>query len=289
MHAMEQRMSPLISVSDVRQKIRNQGVVIVDARGGGDAYQRYLAGHVQGAMFLNLETDLSDKGADPAKGGRHPLPIPNSFGMVLGRAGITPSTELFVYDDKAGANAAARFWWMMRAAGHQRVRVVDGGLQALREGGLTIVEGPSSPANMQSPYEIHEWQLPTADLEQVEVARKDSDWTVIDVRESYRYKGESEPIDLVAGHIPGAINVPFLTNLQANGHFRSADILAAQFSTALGGNTPRKVIVHCGSGVTACHTLLAMEVAGLPAASLYVGSWSEWSRNPKPISKGENP
>ena len=289
MHAMEQRMSPLISAAEVREKIRHPGVVIVDARGGGDAYERYLAGHAEEAIFLNLETDLSDKGADPAKGGRHPLPNPKSFGMVLGKAGITPSTELFVYDDKAGANAAARFWWMMKGAGHLSVRVVDGGLEALREVGVSIVKGPSSSMKVESPYEIQGWQLPTANMEQVDAARNDRDYTVIDVRESYRYKGESEPIDLVAGHIPNAINLPYLTNLEANGRFRPAQTLEAQFRKALGDNPHSKIIVHCGSGVTACHTLLAMEVAGLPAASLYVGSWSEWSRNPRPIAKGEKP
>jgi len=286
---MDEPTSPLISAADVGRKMHDPGIIIVDARGGGDAHERYMAGHLKGAIFLNLETDLSMKGSDPANGGRHPLPDAKSFGIVLGNSGITPSTEVFVYDDKAGANAAARFWWMMTACGHRRIRVVDGGLEALRDAGLAIVKGEASPGRMQPPYPTNAWQLPVVDLEQVEAARKDSDSLVIDVRESYRYKGESEPIDLVAGHIPGALNVPYLTNLEANGKFRSADALAKHFHSAFGERHPRRVIVHCGSGVTACHTLLAMKVAGLPTASLYVGSWSEWSRNPKPISVGERP
>ena len=200
------------------------------------------------------------------------------------RLGITPSTRVFVYDDKAGANAAARFWWMLRAVGHARVQVIDGGLDAIMRSGLpvtdTVTEARPAPA-----YPASQWMLPTVTLAEVASDAKDPDKIVIDVRESYRYRGEREPIDLVAGHIPGAINVPYLKNLDDDGYFLPAEQLAELYGRVMGERTPDKLTIHCGSGVTACHTLLALEQAGLSGARLYVGSWSEWSRNDRPIGK----
>jgi thiosulfate/3-mercaptopyruvate sulfurtransferase len=286
---MTKGLSPILAPEEINKYLGKPAVVFVDARGGADAHQRYQEGHVEGAVFLDLESQLSKKSADPANGGRHPLPDPEDFGELLGQHGIGPSSHILVYDDKSGANAAARFWWMMRAIGHTAVQVIDGGLAAIASAGAPITKGPSKPLKAGKPYPATEWRLPIATLTTVDQARSARDYMVIDVRENYRYRGESEPIDLVAGHIPGAINAPYLDNLQANGRFRSSRELAEQYGSLTGNREGEKVIVHCGSGVTACHALLAMEVAGLGGASLYVGSWSEWSRREKPIAKGPNP
>lgn len=281
---MEETSTPLISASETRQFMNDPTVVVIDARGGSDAYARYQAAHLEGAVFLDLERDLSEKGVDAAKGGRHPLPSPERFGALLGEVGITPSKRVLVYDDKAGANAAARCWWMLRAAGHQRVQVIDGGLQAIQQAGLPIGKGPAPHASHAGPYPITGWKLPQVTMETVDEARLSPDAVVIDVREGYRYRGESEPIDLVAGHIPGAINMPYVDNLTADGCFKSPQALREKYLRIAAQEEPKKVIVHCGSGVTACHTVLAMEIARMPPAHLYVGSWSEWSRNDKPVA-----
>ena len=284
---MNESVPPILSVNDVKRFMNHPDVIIVDARGGADAYKRYEDGHLKGAIFMDLETDLSQKGADAAQGGRHPLPDPRTFGSLLGKVGISPSNHVLVYDDKAGANAAARFWWMMKALGHQRIQVIDGGLAALRSSGLPISSGASEIPGKKSLYPVQSWGLPTADMETVEKGLRDQNSLVIDVREGYRYRGESEPIDLVAGHIPGAVNIPYLDNLEPDGKFKSAETLRKEYKTLTENPKYKDVIVHCGSGVTACHTLLAMDLAGLTGASVYVGSWSEWSRNEKPIAIGE--
>jgi thiosulfate/3-mercaptopyruvate sulfurtransferase len=240
---------------------------------------------LKGALYIDLENDLSQKKSNAAEGGRHPLPEPEHFGAILGKLGIRPTTRVVVYDDKNGANAAARFWWMMRAAGHVAVQVVNGGYASIVKAGLPISQTVSNNTRTD-PYPISVWKLPMVDMQMVDRKRTDPNSMIIDVREAYRYKGESEPIDLVAGHIPGAVNIPYLNNLEADGQFRTDDALRRQFGELIGARDVTDVIVHCGSGVTACHTLLAMEHAGLPGASLYVGSWSEWSRNQKPIATG---
>ena len=278
------KVSPIISPHDVKRHMKQRNCVLIDARGGPDAGDRFRSGHIRRAVFMDLETDLSLKSSDPAHGGRHPLPDPIAFGSVLGKAGIDPSTDVLVYDDKSGANAAARFWWMLKAAGHDSIQVVDGGLAALTAAGLPLSSNSDSAPKQKEPYPIKSWKLPLADMEAVDFARRQDDHLVIDVRENYRYRGESEPIDLIAGHIPGAVNIPFSMNLEPSGRFRSPEAVARLYNEVIGNREARDVIVHCGSGVTACHTLLAMAVAGLPPAALYVGSWSEWSRNQKPVS-----
>jgi thiosulfate/3-mercaptopyruvate sulfurtransferase len=273
--------SPLIKPHEIPL---GKGIVIIDTRSGPDAFERYLANHLKGALHADLDKDLSKKSADAAKGGRHPLPPIKDFGTLLGKLGITPSTPVIIYDDKAGANAAARFWWMLRAVGHKAVQVVDGGLDAIIRNGLPMSSATES-ANMTTAYPVTEWKLPTVTIKEVEEATMDGKALIIDVREAYRYRGEREPIDLVAGHIPGAINIPYLNNLREDGTFYSPDDLAAMYKKEMGTHKSEGVIVHCGSGVTACHTLLALEHAGLSGASLYVGSWSEWSRNDLPVGK----
>lgn len=240
----------------------------------------YLAGHVQGAIHAALDRDLAAPVGDAARGGRHPLPSVADFAALLGQWGIAPSTHVFAYDAQNGANAAARFWWLLKSFGHQKVQVVDGGLQALEAAGFALTRDvPAVTAT--PPYPAHRFSGPQADIDEVEQARNAPDRRVIDVRAGFRYRGESEPIDPVAGHIPGAINIPLTDNLQADGRFKNAGDLHALYHHALRGVPPSHAIIHCGSGVTACHALLALERAGLPGAKLYVGSWSEWCRNPE--------
>ena len=283
------KIPPLVDAGKVRSLMNDAHVIIVDARGGPDAQQRFREGHLEGAIFMDLETDLSGKGPDAAIGGRHPLPDVRKFGVRLGEVGITPDSHILVYDDKAGANAAARFWWMMRALGHAGIQVINGGLQALREEGYPLVRTSGEARQSTGPYPVSSWDLPLADMGEVERARNQAETVIIDVREGYRYRGESEPIDLIAGHIPGAINIPYLDNLNEAGKFKDPNTLAAHYSKAMENRPAKNIIVHCGSGVTACHTLLAMDIAGIEPVKLYVGSWSEWSRNPNPIATGNEP
>lgn len=255
----------------------NDGVLL-DARASG-----YDAGHLRGAIRADLETQLSaarDAGADPKHGGRHPLPPLERWLAQLGAWGIGPETHVVIYDDQLGANAAARAWWMLRAVGHERVSVLDGGFAAAVAAGLEVTtDVPEVIA--REPYPAKDWQRPTVDRDRVDALRNDSDWKVLDVRSRERFRGETEPIDPIAGHIPGAINLPFAENLE-NGRFKSAPELRAMYEELFGDTPTERVIVHCGSGVTACHTLLALEAAGLDGASLYVGSWGEWCRNDLP-------
>jgi thiosulfate/3-mercaptopyruvate sulfurtransferase len=281
--------SPLITADEAKSFMFQPDVVFIDARGGADAVERYKTGHLHQAVLVDLETQLSDKSADAARGGRHPLPTPAAFGLLLGGLGINPDTHVVVYDDKGGANAAARFWWMMKATGHKKIQVIDGGYSAIVNAGLPVSKEIPANKALSVPYPFKAWQLPTVDIDTVAKAREAKEYLVVDVREAYRYSGEREPIDLIAGHIPGALNIPYLDNLEADGRFRSREALQDLYDKAIGNREHGKVIVHCGSGVTACHTLLAMEHVDIKGASLYVGSWSEWSRNERPVATGDNP
>jgi thiosulfate/3-mercaptopyruvate sulfurtransferase len=285
MIAMQKR-SPLISATELGELMNKQSLVLIDARTGPDARERYKAAHPEGALYVDMETDLAKKGPDPSQGGRHPLPPVTDFAALLGRLGIDPSSHVVVYDDKGGANAAARFWWMLKSLGHEKVQVLDGGLNAALQAGFQVTDKISNPQSLPA-YPAVKWILPTANAEMVAEATANSDYLVIDVREAFRYKGESEPIDTIAGHIPGAVNIPYTGNLNAGGNFLSPDELKKKYQQAMEGRKAQDVIVHCGSGVTACHTLLAMDQAGLEIPQLYVGSWSEWSRNDRPVAVGE--
>jgi thiosulfate/3-mercaptopyruvate sulfurtransferase len=274
--------SPLILPKDI--EIGKS--IIIDARSGQGAFDRYLKSHLQGALYVDLDKDLSKKPIEPAYGGRHPLPDLKDFATLLGKLGVTPSSHVVIYDDKNGANAAARLWWMLRAVGHKKVQVVDGGMDAIIREGLTMVSGTEN-TEAASVYPADQWLLPIVTLDEVIDKVESEDFLVIDVRESYRYRGDAEPIDLIAGHIPGAINIPYLENLETDGSFRPSDDLGKLYNSKIALRSPSKVIVHCGSGVTACHTLLALEHAGIKGANLYVGSWSEWSRRGLPIATGD--
>ena len=278
-------MLPLISPEELKTRLATAAPVLLDARSGPEARARYAARHLPGAQLVDLEQDLAHPGPDAALGGRHPLPAVADFARLLGRLGIGPATPVVVYDDKSGANAAARAWWLLRAAGHAAVQVLDGGLPAAEAAGIAL-SSEQIPASPTAPYPFSEWQLSIAPAEEVQQASRENSRLIIDVREAPRYRGETEPIDLIAGHIPNAINVPFAGNLAATGRYLAPAALRAKYEAVLQGRNPADVLVHCGSGVTACHTLLAFEQAGLPLPSLYVGSWSEWSRNDNPIATG---
>ena len=277
----------IIKASEIKPLSISGDTVIIDARGGADAEDRFETAHLEGALFVNLETDLSVKPENAAVGGRHPLPEAVQFGALLGTLGITPSTRVIVYDDKRGAMAAARFWWMMKAIGHEEVYVVSGGLEAIQKAGLNITDETETLLTEYPVYPVENWISPVANMEKVAEAAANKDYAVIDVRENFRFRGESEPIDLVAGHIPGAINIPYVDNMDAEGNFLSAEALREKYTAILDNYDPENIIVHCGSGVTACHTLLALDEAGFEGAQLYVGSWSEWSRNDKPVATGD--
>lgn len=267
--------SPLISAEDLRDRLGN--IVLVDARPDSAVY---AAGHLVGAFHADLERDLSTAGHpghDPERGGRHPLPSAAEFARRARQWGIRLEREVVVYDAASGANAAARLWWMLRSIGHDRVQVLDGGLQAALAAGLSTESVLPELAPPEAVGE-HSWTLPTANADLVETRRRSADWTLLDVRSSERFAGDNEPIDPVAGHIPGAVNLPFAHNLHPDGHFKSPLELRHLYDGLLKNSDCNHLIVMCGSGVTACHTLLALEHAGLSGAALYVGSWSEWCR-----------
>ncbi|GEN69014.1 sulfurtransferase [Chryseobacterium rhizosphaerae] len=268
-------MSPIISPSELK-KLATDNLIILDARTGKDVVQNYLEKHIKGALFIDLDKDLAEIGENAAFGGRHPLPSIEKFAETLSDLGISENSEIVVYDDKNASNAAARAWWMLKSFGFEKVQVLDGGMQAAEKEGMEFSSGEERVEKTPLIKKDH-WFLPVSKLEEVENELKNDSATVIDVRDAYRYRGESEPIDLVAGHIPGAINIPFSENLDENGFFLSPEVLKEKYKRLL-ENKPENLIIHCGSGVTACHTILALDYAGFTIPNLYVGSWSEWSR-----------
>lgn len=273
---------PIISVSDFSH-LPQQNLVILDARAGKNMHEIYLEKHIKDARFIDLDKDLATIGDDPAFGGRHPLPTLEKFSDTLSRLGIKENSHIVIYDDKNGANAAARAWWMLKSFGFDKVQVLDGGMQSAEKFGVKFSSGEEKYDKADLITRNH-WKLSTATIEDIENDILSKNSTVIDVRDAYRYNGESEPIDLVAGHIPGAINIPFSENLNSEGLFLKPEELKEKYSLILKDKN-QNLIVHCGSGVTACHTLLALAYAGIENTSLYVGSWSEWSRRDKEIAK----
>ena len=275
---------PIISAQELADLIGTKNLVIADAGSGTEARERYVKEHISGSHYVDLNEDLAEVPADAKNGGRHPLPSLDKFAALLASLGITRDSHVIVYDDKNAANAAARFWWMLRAAGYTKVQVLDGGLQEAIKNGIPVNVDIPKVQDTELPT-LETWSLPTIDLGGVDAFSKNSEALIIDVRENERYRGETEPIDLVAGHIPRAINLPFKNNLDGDGKFKKPEVLKAYFTEILGDHLTENIAVHCGSGVTACHTLLAMHYAGLSIPKLYVGSWSEWSRNFKPVEK----
>lgn len=276
--------SPLLSATDLRERFGT--AVVIDARPDAAAY---AAGHLVGALHADLERTLStaaDRDHDPKRGGRHPLPSPAAFAQQVGLWGIGPEADVVVYDAASGANAAARLWWMLRSIGHDRVQVLDGGLAAAVAAGCatdSVVPHVTAPISRTERL----WKLPTVTADIVDVRRRLSEWNLLDVRSRERFRGDHEPMDPVPGHIPGAANIPFTENLNPDGRFKTPSELTDLYAGFVDSN-PKTAIVMCGSGVTACHTLLALEHAGLHGAALYVGSWSEWCRSDYERATGQS-
>lgn len=257
----------------VRDSVR-----LIDARAGTAGRTAYAERHLEAALHADLDRELAGAAEDPSHGGRHPLPDLEKFALTLGAWGIGDHTPVVIYDDQKGANAAARLWWMLRAVDHRPVWVLDGGYDAAVAAGLpTSAEVPTITLGEAYPVP-DDWVLPTIDIGAVFHARTDPAWRLVDVRAPFRFLGEREPIDPVAGHIPGAHNIFYEENLDERGRFLPADVLRSKYLAFLGDISPEQLVVQCGSGVTACHTLLALTRAGLDGAALYVGSWSEWCR-----------
>jgi thiosulfate/3-mercaptopyruvate sulfurtransferase len=245
----------------------------------------YASGHIAGAVFAHLDRDLS--GAKSARSGRHPLPDPQQLVECFRRWGIDQQTQIVVYDAQGG-QFAGRLWWLARWLGHDRVALLDGGWQAALKAGLTIeTTAPSYPAGR---FERASACAQAVDVDGVQRVRADPQWLILDARAPDRYAGENETIDPIGGHIPGAVNRFWQSNLDQDGRFKSPVQLRSEFATLLAGRAPSHVIAQCGSGVTACHNLLAMQRAGLLGARLYPGSWSQWITDAtRPIAVGKNP
>jgi thiosulfate/3-mercaptopyruvate sulfurtransferase len=246
--------------------------------------------HIAGSVFIDLDTDLSDKtdATDKMSGGRHPLPSREKFAAWVGALGITPETQVIVYD-RNGCNYCGRAWWMLHWIGHERVAVLDGGLQAWLAAGGKVEAGENSvKADFLLPkHPVAGIEYARAAIDLVANASRAGTHTIIDARAAPRFRGEVEPIDPVAGHIPGALNRPFTMNINAQGFFKSPAQLKAEFDALLGGRDASKVIHHCGSGVSAVPNVLAMQIAGYPPSQLFAGSWSEWShRADLPVAQG---
>jgi thiosulfate/3-mercaptopyruvate sulfurtransferase len=259
---------------------------ILDTRPGAKAF---AAGHLEGALHADLNRCLSTASApgfDPSCGGRHPLPAARVWAAQLGSWGIGPGTRVVAYDSAAGGKGACRLWWMLRAFGHSNVAVLDGGLSAAQAAGLGLTTAEPSAVLPVPPYPCDSWQRKTADLCSVERVLNDPLWKVLDVRRRERWLGEVETRDPIAGRIPGSVNLPFCDNLGPGDRYRTPGALREMYLDLLAGTLAEHLVVYCGSGVTACHTLLALELAELHGASLYVGSYSEWCRSGKPLARG---
>ena len=273
----------LISVEDLAARLADPELArsttvcdcrfyLADHHKGGD---EYAAGHIPGALFVDVHSDL----AGGPGGGRHPLPRVEDFTRLLGRLGISPSTFVVAYDSSSGGTAS-RLWWMLRSIGHGQVAVLDGGYPAWVAAGQRVTAEVTTPATTEYPA-VDEWTgIVDADAVAESVALGA---TLVDSRAHDRFRGENETVDPVAGHIPGAINVFHKENIGGDGRLKPIDELAARFAGI--GDSP---IVYCGSGVTACHNLLAMSLVGIGRARLYAGSWSDWIENAdRPIAVGD--
>jgi len=256
----------------------------------GDA--QFVSSCIPGALRADLDRHLSAKGypgTEPFNGGRHPLPAPNAFVQWLAACGLTPNTQVVVYD-RQGANYCGRLWWMLKWVGHESVAVLDGGLQAWEAAGGDLARGDLAPEIKTIDPQL--LRRPTlASVVSTEAIASSglasNPLTMVDARARARYLGEVEPLDPVAGHIPGALNRPFQQNLAPDGTFKTAEVLRQEFLELLDGRDPATVVHQCGSGVSAIPNLLAMEIAGLGRTALYPGSWSEWcSDSSRPVAKG---
>lgn len=290
--------TPLLSAIHLAQALHASAVhpVLLDASfdladpGAGE--RAFAQAHVPGARHVHLDRDLC--GPKTGRNGRHPLPTREAWAATLGRLGVRPDSEVVVMD-RANSMFAARLWWMLLWAGHPaaRVRVLDGGVQAWVAAGAPVEQG--LPAAVESAPHYPVSATPGSTLEEAAgvlallPALAAGSQRLVDARAPERYRGEVEPLDPAAGHIPGALNRPFTDNLEADGRFKPADALRAAWAPVLGPDAAA-VVHQCGSGVTACHNLLATVAAGYPLGRLYAGSWSEWCADPaRPVARGANP
>ena len=272
----------LISAAQLRDRLGTPDCCIIDVRhqllDTGYGESAYREAHIPGAFFLHCDHDLS--GPMDGRNGRHPLPDPKVLAEKLGGIGISPQTQVVVYDDAQGM-IAARLWWLLRWLGHDAVAVLDGGWQAwLAQGGELDQALPlASPTHF--PVSLRDFAVDVRFVEKsLQRTAPDLGFCLVDARAADRFRGENETIDPVGGHIPGAINAFFRDNLAADGCFKPAGALRETWLQVLNGHPAEQVVHYCGSGVSACHNLLAMEIAGLPGSRLYGGSWSEWCADP---------
>ena len=278
----------LVAVGELAQHLNVADWRIVDCRFDLAQPERgesaFRAGHLPGAVYAHLDRDLS--GARTAQDGRHPLPEPKRLAERLGAWGIGPGVQVVAYDDSQGL-FASRLWWLTRAIGHADVAVLDGGLPAWRAAGLPLSTAEARwPAR---PFDGRGAFPGTVSAAELQAALHRRAVCLLDARSAERFEGKVEPLDPVAGHVPGARNLPMAQTLAADGRLLGPAELSARFTAVSGDFAPAATVCMCGSGVTACHTLLALEVAGRPGARLYAGSWSEWCRDPaRPVARGPN-
>lgn len=276
----------LVDTATLAAHLDDPAWVVVDCRSdpANAAFGRaeYAKGHLPGAIFLDMDSDLC--GEKTGRNGRHPLPEPQRLAATLGAAGIGPGAQVVAYDDRGGASAA-RLWWMLRWLGHEAVALLDGGITRWAAEGRPLVTEVPAPGAAGFAGEPREAMRVDAGF--VAANLDGGDAVLVDARVPARYRGEMEPIDPVAGRIPGARNRPLQDNLAADGCFKGPQALRAEFESVLGGVPPARVVHYCGSGVSACHNLFAMELAGMVGSRLYAGSWSEWIADPsRPIERG---
>lgn len=279
--------STLVSTADLAARLGDPALVVVDVR--HDLMQperwgedRYRESHIPGARFAHIDRDLSAR--KTGRNGRHPLPSPEASAALFSRLGIDASKDVVAYDQGSGM-FASRLWWMLRWLGHHAVAVLDGGFdQWVREGRPVTTQVPA-PGNASFTARS---VGATVNADEVARSLEATGLTLVDARAPERYRGETEPMDPVAGHIPGALNRFYGSNLNPDGRFKPAHALQREFADLLGATPLDRVVHYCGSGVTSCHNLLAMEVAGLPGTRLYPGSWSEWCADPtRPVARAE--
>jgi thiosulfate/3-mercaptopyruvate sulfurtransferase len=272
-------LTTLVDTATLDAHLTDPAWVVVDCRfalaDSAWGSREYLTRHIPGAVYGDLEHDLS--GAPSGRNGRHPLPNPDTLGRTLGRLGIAEGIQVVAYDQDSGM-FASRLWWLLRWLGHDGVAVLDGGFGKWIAEGRRTSEGEETRA--PKPFVGAPRSDMVVDVDEVARIAARVPARLIDARAPERYRGDIEPIDRVAGHIPGAVNDHFMQNLDEHGTFRSPQALRERLDAAIGGAPPNEIVCYCGSGVTACHNLLALERAGLPGARLYPGSWSEWSSDP---------
>ena len=283
---MKRSSSPLVAAEELASRLDDPKLRIADVRWylgqRGEGRRRYEAGHVPGAVFVDVDTDL----AAPPGPGRHPLPDPRAFAARMGELGIGDEHDVVVCDD-AGGTIAARLWWMLDALGHANVAVLDGGLPAWEAAGLPMTaEIPSYPSARLT---VRAGGWPRT-LDRAELRQRLGSVLLLDARAGKRYRGEVEPVDRVPGHIPTAVSAPTDGNLDSNGRLATPAQLRKRFAeVGVAEAEPGSVVTSCGSGITACHNALAMRIAGLPDPILYAGSYSDWTANNEPVATGPEP